>query len=40
MTWSPYLKQETVEKTDQVKAMKDVLLDASDHFPVSAVLDL
>lgn len=40
MAWNPYLRQETEEKTDQVKAMKDTLLKASDHFPVSAILDL
>ena len=40
MVWNPYLTQETEEKTDQVKAMKGTLKNASDHFPVSALLDL
>jgi predicted extracellular nuclease len=40
MVWNPYLEQETDEKTAQVKALKDTLLNASDHFPVSVVLDL
>ncbi len=40
MVWNPYLKQKDAETTAQVKALKDDLNKASDHFPVSAVLDL
>jgi endonuclease/exonuclease/phosphatase family metal-dependent hydrolase len=40
MVWNPYLKQKDAETTAQVKALKDDLLEAADHFPVSAVLDL
>ncbi len=40
MVWNPYLEQDTDEKTAQVTALKDTLLKASDHFPVSALLDL
>ncbi len=40
MVWNPYLTQETDELTAKVKGLKDELLRASDHFPVSAVLDL
>jgi endonuclease/exonuclease/phosphatase family metal-dependent hydrolase len=39
MVWNPFLKQATEEKTAKVKAIKEVLMEASDHFPVSAVLD-
>lgn len=38
--WNPFLKQETEEKTTQVKSLKDALLNASDHFPVSAEITL
>ena len=40
MVWNPYLKQKDADTTAQVKAMKDDLKNASDHSPVSAVLDL
>ncbi len=40
MVWNPYLKQEDDAKTSQVKAIKDALLKASDHFPASAILEL
>ena len=40
MVWNPYLKQNTEAKTVEVKAMRDALRGASDHFPVSAVLEL
>ena len=40
LVWNPYLKQETQELTDRVRTVKDALLEASDHFPVSAVLKL
>ena len=39
MVWNPYLKQDTDEKTALVKGMRDVLLNASDHFPVSGILE-
>jgi endonuclease/exonuclease/phosphatase family metal-dependent hydrolase len=40
MVWNPFLDQETEEKTAKVKAIREILLNASDHFPVSAVLEL
>ncbi len=40
IVWNPYLKQEDDDKSAQVNAIKDALLKASDHFPVSTVLDL
>lgn len=40
MAWNPYLEQKTSELTDRVQAIKDALLKASDHFPVSAMLEL
>jgi endonuclease/exonuclease/phosphatase family metal-dependent hydrolase len=40
MVWNPFLKQATEEKTAEVKAIKEILLSASDHFPVSAVVEL
>lgn len=40
IVWNPYIKQDDDEKTAQVKAIKDALLKASDHFPASALLDL
>jgi hypothetical protein len=39
MVWNPFLDQDTQEKTAKVKAIKEILLKASDHFPVSAVLE-
>jgi endonuclease/exonuclease/phosphatase family metal-dependent hydrolase len=38
--WNPYLKQATAEKDAEVKALKERLQSASDHFPVSAILEL
>ena len=40
MVWNPYLKQKDDATTAKVKALKKKLLNASDHFPLSAVLDL
>jgi endonuclease/exonuclease/phosphatase family metal-dependent hydrolase len=40
MVWNPFLTQETDEMTAKVKNIKEVLLRASDHFPISAVLEL
>ncbi len=40
MVWNPFINQETEEQTAQVKAIKESLLEASDHFPVSALLSL
>ncbi len=40
MVWNPFLNQETDEMTSKVKDIKEILLRASDHFPVSAVLEL
>jgi hypothetical protein len=40
MVWNPFLTQETDEMTAKVKDIKEVLLRASDHFPISAVLEL
>jgi len=40
MVWNPYLKQKDAATTAQVKGLKKSLLDASDHFPVSAVVDV
>jgi hypothetical protein len=39
MVWNPFFAQETDEMTVKVKALKEELLGASDHFPVSAVLE-
>lgn len=38
--WNPFLRQATEEKNAQVKALKEILQGASDHFPVSAILEL
>ncbi len=40
MVWNPYLKQKDAATTTLVKDLKDDLIKASDHFPVSVVLDL
>ena len=40
MVWNPYLKQKDEDTTAQVVALKSTLLQASDHFPVSATLEL
>jgi hypothetical protein len=40
MVWNPFLNQATEEKTAKVRAIKEELLSASDHFPVSAVVEL
>ena len=39
MVWNPYLDQKDDAKAAKVKAVRNALLNASDHFPVSAVLD-
>jgi hypothetical protein len=40
MVWNPYLTQKDEVTTAKVKALKSRLHKASDHFPVSAVMDL
>jgi predicted extracellular nuclease len=40
MVWNPYLDQKDDAKAAEVKAVRNALLKASDHFPVSVVLDL
>ena len=40
MVWNPYLNQKDEDTNKKVKDLKDTLLKASDHFPLSAVIDL
>ena len=40
MVWNPYLDQKDEATAAKVKAVRNALLKASDHFPVSAVLEL
>lgn len=40
LVWNPKLTQKNASTDKRVKALKDSLLKASDHFPVSAVIDV
>ena len=40
MVWNPYLTQKDDATTDKVVALKRELKNASDHFPVSIIVDL
>ena len=40
MIWNPYLDFSDSAKSDQVKNIKTALKKASDHFPVSATVEL
>lgn len=38
--WNPYMDHTTVEKNQKVKALKSILKNASDHYPVSVIVEL
>ncbi len=40
LVWNPYLQQKDANTTSKVKALKETLREASDHYPVSAVIDV
>lgn len=40
IVWNPYLKQKDTATTNQVRAIQTALREASDHYPVSAVIEV